>query len=70
MKLWFLIFHCRKNSVKDKVISKKWIYLERNILHRVWAISEGKRASKYDVVSFYVLSNFIGERVGGFFQLF
>jgi len=52
------------------VIGKKWIYLERNILHRVWAISEGKRASKYDVVSFYVLSNFIGERVGGFFQLF
>ena len=25
---------CRKNSVRDKVIGKKWIYLERNALHR------------------------------------
>ena len=24
----------RKNSVRDKVIRKKWIYLERNIDHR------------------------------------
>ena len=33
-ELKFLIFHCRKNSVIDKVIDKKWIYLERNTLHR------------------------------------
>ena len=43
MKLRFLMSHHRKNSVRDKVIGKKWIYLERNTLHRVWAISEGKR---------------------------
>ena len=34
--------HCRQKSVRNKVIGKKWIYLERNTLHRVWAISEGK----------------------------
>ena len=26
--------HHRKNSVRDKVIDKKWIYLERNTRHR------------------------------------
>ena len=26
--------HHRKNSVRDKVIGKKWIDLERNTLHR------------------------------------
>ena len=32
----------RKNSVRDKVTGKKWIYLERNALHRqdVETISE------------------------------
>ena len=30
LKVGFLISHCRKNSGKDKVISKKWIYLEKN----------------------------------------
>ena len=34
MKLRFLMSHQRKNSVRDKVIGKKWIYLERNTLHR------------------------------------
>ena len=29
MKLRFLMSRCRKNSVRDKVIGKKWIYLER-----------------------------------------
>ena len=42
MKLWFLMFCCRRNSVKDRGIGKKWIYLETNTLHRVRAISEGK----------------------------
>ena len=51
MKLRFLMSHHRKNSVRDKVIGKKWVYLERNTLHRVWAISEGKSDTR--VVSFY-----------------
>ena len=29
-----LMSHRRKNSVRNKVIGKKWIYLERNTLHR------------------------------------
>ena len=40
MKLRFLMSHHRKNSVRDKVIGKKWIYLERDTLHRVWAITQ------------------------------
>ena len=35
MKLSFLMSHHRKNTVRDKVIGKKWVYLERNTLHRV-----------------------------------
>ena len=34
MKLGFFMSHYRKNSVKDKVTSKKWIYLERYTFHR------------------------------------
>ena len=30
MKLRLSMSHQRKNSVRDKVIGKKWIYLERN----------------------------------------
>ena len=35
MKLRFLMSHCRKNSVIDKVIGKKWIYSdsERSTVH-------------------------------------
>ena len=33
MKLRFLTSHGRKNSVRDKMIHKKWMYLERNTLH-------------------------------------
>ena len=40
MKLRFLMSHYRKNSVRDKVVGKKWIYSERNTLHRVRAITE------------------------------
>ena len=32
MKLRFLMSHHRKNSVRDRVIGKKWIYLESNTL--------------------------------------
>ena len=35
MKLKFLMSCSRKNSVRDKVIDKKGIYLERNTLHSV-----------------------------------
>ena len=42
MNLRFVMSHHRKNSVRDKVIGKKWIYLERDTLHRVWAIVEGE----------------------------
>ena len=52
MKLRFLMSHRRKNSVRDKVIGKKWIYLERNT-DRAWAISEARVAAGYGVVSFY-----------------
>ena len=45
--------HRRKNSVRDKVIGKKWIYLERNTLYRVWAISEGKRGES-SVFKFFI----------------
>ena len=40
VKLRFLMSHCRKNSVRDKVIGKKWIYLKRNTLHRQCGPSE------------------------------
>ena len=46
MKVRFLMSHHRKNSVRDKVECKKWIYLERNTLHRMWAMSEGKNRPK------------------------
>ena len=34
VKLRFLMTHYRKNSARDKVIGKKWIYLQRNTLRR------------------------------------
>ena len=65
VKLRFLISHGRKNSVRDKVIHKKWICLERNTLHRVWEysvshIQKVREVSKCGVVSFYGLGNFTG----------
>ena len=43
MKLRFLMSHCKKNSVRDKAIGKRWICSdsERSTPHRVWAIAEG-----------------------------
>ena len=40
--------HRRKNSVRDKVMGKKWIYSERNThsTDRVWAISKGESSLK------------------------
>ena len=42
MKL--LTSHHKKNSVRDIVIGKKWIYSdsERSTLHSVWAIAEAE----------------------------
>ena len=42
-KLRFLISHCKKNSVKDNVIAKKQIYLEKNTLHRQCGQSQKAR---------------------------
>ena len=44
MKLRLFMSHCRKNSVRDKVISKKWIYLFRDAcsIDRMQSISKGK----------------------------
>ena len=36
LKLRFLMCHWRKNSVRDKVIGKKRIYLERNTPQTEW----------------------------------
>ena len=62
MKLRFLTSHGRKNAVKDKVIGKKWIYLERNTLHRqeCGPSQRESAASKCGAVSFYGLGKFIG----------
>ena len=51
MKLRFLMSHRRKNSVRDKVIGKKWIYSDterstHTAQTRVWAIAEGKCSHK------------------------
>ena len=43
MKLKFLISYHGKNLVRDKVIGKKWIYLESNTpTDSMWAIPGGK----------------------------
>ena len=52
MKPRFLMSHGRKNSVRDKVMGKKWIYLERNSLHRQGHLRR-QEALKHGVVSFY-----------------
>ena len=38
MKLKFFMFHHRKNVVREKLIVKKWIYLERYTFNRQKAI--------------------------------
>ena len=34
LRLRFFVSQHRKNSVRDKVMGKKWIYLERNTFNR------------------------------------
>ena len=61
IKLRFLMSHRRKNSLRDKMIGKKWIYLERNTFHRqACRLSQRQSvASKHGVASFYRLGNCI-----------
>ena len=50
----FLKSHHRKNSMRDKMIGKIWIYLEKNTLHRqCWPSQKVKKSTGYGVVSFY-----------------
>ena len=58
----FLMSCCRKHSLRDKVIGKKYVCLETHFTVRVWAISEGEKnhALKYGMVNFYGPGNFIG----------
>ena len=53
MRLRFFVSQHRKNSVGEKVIGKKWIYLERHTLHG-HGVGHLIRleALKYGVVSF------------------
>ena len=37
-ELKFFMSQHRKNAVKDKVMGKKWIYLDRHTLHRQNAV--------------------------------
>ena len=61
MKFRFLMSYCRKNSVRDQVIGKKWIDTERNTLHRQeCGPLQRASASTCGMASFYGLGNFIG----------
>ena len=64
MKLRFLMSHHRKNSVREKVIGKKWIHSdsEGSTLHRqsVGRHREWVCPWNWGMVSFYGLGNFIG----------
>ena len=55
MKFRFWMSHPGKNSVRDKVIGKKRIYLERNTLHgqSVGPSQRVRGAPRYGVGSFY-----------------
>ena len=58
-----LMSHC-KNSVRDTVIGKRWIYSdsERSTLHRVWTITEESAgAMECGMASFFELGEFILE---------
>ena len=45
MMLRFFMSCHRKNSVRDKVIGKKWISLERYTFHRQNAVVSGSQSS-------------------------
>ena len=56
--MFFVSLH-RRNSVRNKVIGKKWIYSERNTVQRVWAIAEGEWAPNCGMVNFYGLGKWV-----------
>ena len=62
----------QKESVRDRVMGKKWIYLERNTLHRqsVGHLRKWERHRGIGLSAFIGVGNFIGQWVGGVFQLF
>ena len=62
IKLRFLMSHHRKNSVRDKVIGKKWGYSdsEGSALRRQCGPAQrASEATKCGMASFYGLVNFI-----------
>ena len=54
--------HCRKNSVRDKVIGKKWVYYKREThsTDRGWAVSEDEGGLEIWCGELLWLGNFIG----------
>ena len=53
--------HCRKNSVRDKVIGKKWINSERNTSRtECGPLQRVTVTLKCGMVSFHELDNFVG----------
>ena len=62
MKFRFWMSHPEKNSVRDKEIGKKRIYLERNTLHRqsVGPSQRLRAAPRYGLGSFYPGGKFHG----------
>ena len=60
MKLRFWMSHRRKNSVRDKVVSKKWIYLERNTLQSVGHLRRQEQPQGMGLSVFIGVGNFIG----------
>ena len=66
MKLRFLMSHHRKNSMRDKMIGKKWIYADsqRSTLHRQCGLSQRESAAvKCGEATFYRLGDFIWQKV-------
>ena len=59
MKFRFLMSHCRKNSVRDKGIGKKWIYL-RETCFTECGPSQKTGGPEIWGVSFYGLGYFTG----------
>ena len=55
-----MISHHRKNSVRDKVIVKKYIYLEKYTGRKRVGHFRRHESSKYGVIYFYGLDDFIG----------
>ena len=54
--------HPRKNSVRDRVVGRKWIYSDQRETHSTGRCGPSQRASvatKYGVVSFHRLGNLI-----------